>query len=203
MSRKTIFYIIFFAVLVIGFYLTMSVLIPGFGKSRVEPIGRVQPFSFTNQDGRIMTEKEVAGKVFVAEYFFTTCKTWCPIMHNNMRLVYDRYKNENDFLILSHTSDPATDSAARLKKYADSLNVNTSKWIFLTGTKDSLYKQARYSYRIDDPNNNPLSSEVDFIHSQFFSLVDKKGVVRNIYEGNQKGDVERMIKEINVLLKEK
>ena len=120
-----------------------------------------------------------------------------------MRLVYDRYKNENDFLILSHTSDPATDSAARLKKYADSLNVNTSKWIFLTGTKDSLYKQARYSYRIDDPNNNPLSSEVDFIHSQFFSLVDKKGVVRNIYEGNQKGDVERMIKEIDVLLKEK
>ena len=70
MSRKTIFYIVFFAVLVIGFYLTMSVLIPGFGKSRVEPIGRVQPFSFTNQDGRIMTEKEVAGKVFVAEYFF-------------------------------------------------------------------------------------------------------------------------------------
>ena len=203
MSRKTIFYIVFFAVLVIGFYVTMSFLIPGFGKSRVEPIGRVQPFAFTNQDGRIMTEKEVAGKVFVAEYFFTTCKTWCPIMHNNMRLVYDRYKNENDFLILSHTSDPATDSAARLKKYADSLNVNTSKWIFLTGTKDSLYKQARYSYRIDDPNNNPLSSEVDFIHSQFFSLVDKKGVVRNIYEGNQKGDVERMIKEIDVLLKEK
>ena len=203
MSRKTIFYIVFFAVLVIGFYVTMSFLVPGFGKPRIEPIGRVQPFAFSNQDGRLITEKDVEGKVFVAEYFFTTCKTWCPIMHNNMKMVYERYKNENDFLILSHTSDPGTDSAARLKKYADSLNVNTSKWIFLTGAKDSLYKQARYSYRIDDPNNNPLSSDVDFIHSQFFSLVDKKGVVRNIYEGNQKGDVERMIKEINVLLKEK
>lgn len=203
MSRKTIFYIVFFAVLVIGFYVTMSFLVPDFGKSKVEPIGRVQPFAFSDQDGRVVTEKDVQGKVFVAEYFFTTCKTWCPIMHANMRMVYDRYKNEPDFLILSHTSDPATDSAARLKKYADSLNVNTSKWIFLTGAKDSLYKQARYSYRIDDPNNNPLSSDVDFIHSQFFSLVDKKGVVRNIYEGNQKGDVERMIKEIGVLLKEK
>jgi protein SCO1 len=203
MSRKTIFYIVFFAVLVIGFYATMSFLVPDFGKSKVEPIGRVQPFAFINQDGNIVTEKDVQGKVFVAEYFFTTCKTWCPIMHTNMKMVYDRYKNESDFLIVSHTSDPATDSAARLKKYADSLNVNTSKWIFLTGTKDSLYKQARYSYRIDDPNNNPLSGEIDFIHSQFFSLVDKKGVVRNIYEGNQKGDVERMIKEIAVLLKEK
>jgi len=181
----------------------MSWLIPGFGKSRLEPIGRVSPFSFTNQDGKKVTEKDVAGKVFVAEYFFTTCKTWCPIMHANMKTVYERFKNEKDFLILSHTSDPGTDSAARLKKYADSLNVDTGKWIFLTGTKDSLYRQARYSYKIDDPNNNPLNGEIDFLHSQFFSLVDKKGVVRNIYEGNERKDVEKMIKEIVVLLKEK
>ena len=203
MSRKTIFYIIFFFLLVIGFYLTMSWLIPGFGKSRLAPIGRVSPFSFINQDGNKVTEKDVAGKVFVAEYFFTTCKSWCPIMHANMKLVYDEFKNEKDFLILSHTSDPATDSAARLKKYADSLNVDTGKWIFLTGTKDSLYKQARYSYKIDDPHNNPLSNDVDFLHSQFFSLVDKKGVVRKIYEGIDRNDVERMMKEIEVLLKEK
>ena len=120
-----------------------------------------------------------------------------------MRIVYDRFKNEKDFLILSHTSDPATDSAATLKRYADSMNVDTDKWIFLTGTKDSLYRQARHSYKIDDPNNNPLSNEVDFLHSQFFSLVDKKGNVRSIYEGNERKDVERMINEIEVLLKEK
>ena len=203
MSRKIIFYIVFFFLLVIGFYFIMSWLIPGFGKSRLEPIGRVSPFSFTNQDGKKVTEKDVAGKIFVAEYFFTTCKSICPIMNANMKLVYEQFKNEKDFLILSHTSDPATDSAARLKKYADSLNVDTGKWIFLTGTKDSLYRQARYSYKIDDPNNNPLNNEIDFIHSQFFSLVDKKGVVRNIYEGNVRNDVERMIKEIEVLLKEK
>ena len=203
MSRKTIFYIVFFAVLVVAFYLTMNFLVPGFGKSKLEPIGKVLPFAFTNQDGKTVTEKDVSGKVFVAEYFFTTCKTWCPIMHGNMMMVYNKFKDEKDFLILSHTSDPGTDSAARLKRYADSLNVNTSKWIFLTGTKDSLYKQARYSYHIDDPKNYPLGNDIDFIHSQWFSLIDKKGVVRHIYEGNIKGDVERMMKEIDVLLKEK
>jgi protein SCO1/2 len=203
MSKKTIFYIVFFLVLVLGFYFTMSSIIPGFGKSKLEPIGKVLPFAFANQDGKTVTEKDVKGKVLVVEYFFTTCKTLCPILHENMRVVYDKYRNENDLLILSHTSDPATDSAARLKKYADSMGVDTNKWIFLTGTKDSLYKQARFSYRIDDPNNNPLSNQVDFIHSQHFSLIDKKGIVRNIYEGNLKGDVERMMKEIDVLLKEK
>jgi protein SCO1/2 len=181
----------------------MGRLIPGFGKSKLEPIGRVLPFSFTNQDGKKVTEKDVAGKIFVAEYFFTTCKSICPIMNANMKIVYERFKNEKDFLILSHTSDPATDSAARLKKYADSMNVDTDKWIFLTGTKDSLYRQARHSYKIDDPNNNPLSNDVDFLHSQFFSLVDKNGNVRSIYEGNERKDVERMINEIEVLLKEK
>jgi len=203
MRRKTVFFIIFFFLLVIGFYYTMSQLIPGFGKSRLAPIGRVLPFAFTNQDGKKVTEQDVAGKVFVAEYFFTTCKSICPIMNTNMKIVYERFKNEKDFLILAHTCDPGTDSAERLKKYADSLNVDTDKWIFLTGTKDSLYRQARHSYKIDDPNNNPLSNEVDFLHSQFFSLVDKKGNVRSIYEGNERKDVERMINEIEALLKEK
>src|SRR4029079_3437076 len=132
MSRKTIFYIVFFFLLVIGFYYTMGRLIPGFGKSRLAPIGRVLPFAFTNQDGKKVTEQDVAGKVFVAEYFFTTCKSWCPIMHANMRIVYDRFKNEQDCFILSHTIHPATYSAATLKKYADSMNVDTGKWIFLT-----------------------------------------------------------------------
>ena len=203
MSRKTVFYIVFFIVLVIGFYFTMSQLVPGFGNSKLEPIGRVLPFSFTNQDGQTVTENDVAGKVFVAEYFFTTCKSICPVMNGNMRKVYDRFKNDTDFLILSHTSDPKNDSVPALKKYADSLQVNTDKWIFLTGLKDSLYKQARYSYKIDDPNNNPINSDQDFIHSQFFSLVDKQGVVRNIYEGIQLSEVEKMMKEIELLLKEK
>lgn len=202
MSRKTIFYIIFFAVIFAGFYATMSFLVPGFGKSKLPPIGKVMPFSFTNQDGGKTTEKDVEGKVFVSEYFFTTCKSICPIMNGNMLKVYDQFKNEPDFLILSHTSDPKNDSAQALKKYAEGLGVDTKKWIFLTGDKASLYKQARYSYKIDDPNNNPIGTEEDFIHSQFFALVDKKGNVRNIYDGRYMNEVDKMMKEIEMLLKE-
>ena len=203
MSRKIIFYIVFFVVLVIGFYVSMSFLVPGFGKSKLEPIGRVLPFAFTNQQGKTITENDVAGKVFVAEYFFTTCKNICPVMNGNMKKVYDRFKNKNDFLILSHTSFPEEDSVPVLKRYADSLGADPQKWMFLTGRKDSLYKQARYSYKIDDPNNNLTDIKQDFIHSQFFSLVDKNGVVRNIYDGLKPSEVEKMIAEIEVLLKEK
>ena len=202
MSKKTIFYISFFVVLVLGFYWIMTKLIPDFSKSRFEPIGRVLPFSFTNQDGKLFTENDVSGKVFVAEYFFTTCKSICPRMNGNMKTVYERFKNEKDFLILSHTCDPETDSAARLKKYADSMDVVTSKWIFLTGRKDSLYHQARYSYKIDDPNNNLMSIEQDFLHSQFFALVDKKGRVKKIYDGLKQSEVETMMADIKQLLKE-
>lgn len=202
MKKKTIFYIVFFAILVVGFYLTMSFMIPGFGKSRLPPIGKVNPFTFINQDGNKVTEQDVKGKVFVAEYFFTTCKGICPIMNGNMQKVYNTFKDEKDFLILSHTSDPKNDSAQALKNYADSLNVDTKKWIFLTGDKAGLYKQARYSYKIDDPKNNPLDTEEDFIHSQYFALVNKKGEVKNIYDGRFMEEVDKMMKEIDVLLKE-
>ena len=120
-----------------------------------------------------------------------------------MKTVYNRFKNENDFLILSHTSFPEEDSVPVLKRYADSLGADPGKWFFLTGRKDSLYKQARYSYKIDDPNNNLIDIKQDFIHSQFFSLVDKKGVVRNIYDGLKPSEVEKMTREIEKLLKEK
>jgi protein SCO1 len=203
MSKKAVFYTVFFTALVFIFYFTMTRLIPDFGKSKLEPIGRLMPFAFINQDGNTVTQQDVEGKVFVAEYFFTTCTNICPVMNTNMKTVYDRFKDEPGFMILSHTSDPKKDSASVLKKYADSLGVDTRKWIFLTGLKDSLYKQARYSYKIDDPNNNPVGNQVDFLHSQFFSLVDKKGAVRNIYDGLIPGEVEKMMKDIENLLKEK
>jgi protein SCO1/2 len=203
MSRKTLYYTIFFATLVIGFYIVMSQVVPDFAKTKLPPIGRVMPFSFINQDGKTITEKNVEHKVFVAEYFFTTCKSICQRMNTNMKKVYERFKNEDGFLILSHTCDPGTDSAAQLKKYSDSLGVNTDKWIFLTGRKDSLYKQARYSYKIDDPNNNLQNIEQDFLHSQFFALVDKEGNVKKIYDGIKQSEVDIMIADIEKLLKEK
>ena len=142
-------------------------------------------------------------KFFAAEYFFTTCPSICPRMNENMKKVYEEFKNEKEFLILSHTSDPGKDSASRLKKFADSLGVETDKWVFLTGRKDSLYRQARYSYKIDDPNNNLQNIEQDFLHSQFFALVDKEGRVKKIYDGLKPSEVNEMIGDIKQLLKEK
>jgi len=202
MNRKTIFYIVFFFLLVLGFYYTMSQLIPGFGKSRLEPIGRVAPFSFTNQDGKKFTQRDVEGKVYVANYFFTTCKSICPRMNNEVKKVYEHFKAENDFLILSHSSDPGTDSSTRLKRYADSMGVTTKNWIFLTGRKDSLYRQARVSYKIDDPNNNVQSIDEDFLHTQFLALVNKKGEVVKIYDGLKQSEISELIKDTEKLLKQ-
>lgn len=202
MSRKTIFYIIFFSVLVVAFYAVLINVIPGFTKSKLPPISYVQPFSFTNQDGKRITEKDVRGKVYLANYFFTTCKTVCPRMNNEVRKVYEHFKSERNFLILSHTSDPGTDSAARLKAYADSIGVTTPTWIFLTGPKDSLYRQARLSYRIDDPNNNVVNIDDDFLHTQFLALVNKKGEVVKIYDGLRNAEIDQLIKDAEKLLQE-
>jgi protein SCO1/2 len=190
-------------VLAVGFYLVLIAFNPGIGRKSMPPISYVRPFSFTNQEGKQVTEKDVLGKVYVAEYFFTTCKGICPKMNNNMKLVYEKFKDKKDFLILSHTCDPETDSVAQLKKYSDSLGVNTNQWMFLTGRKDSLYTMARISYTIDDPANNLKSIDDDFLHTQFWALVDRNGDVRKIYDGLKGSEVRQLIKDAERLLKEK
>jgi protein SCO1/2 len=203
MSKKALFYTAFFIVLAVAFYFILVRLIPGFDKKQVAPVSFIRPFSFQNQDGKTVTEKDVAGKVFVAEYFFTTCPGICREMNENMRIVYDALKEEKDFLILSHTCDPDTDSVQQLKKYADGMNVDTDRWIFLTGRKDSLYNMARVSYTIDDPNDNLVNMEDDFMHSQLWALVDRKGDVRKIYDGLKEAEVRQLVKDAEKLLKDK
>jgi protein SCO1 len=194
MSRKSLFYIIFFSLLVLGFYLVVITIIP-------HPKPDYPAFSFTNQDGKTITERDVAGKVYAVNYFFTTCRGTCPKMNGNMKKVYDHFKNVDGFLILSHTSDPAVDSPAKLRKYADSLKVSTDKWIFLTGRKDSLYYKARFRYGIDDPANNVKNPDDDFLHTQFVALVDKDGKVTKIYDGLKPVEINELISDADRLLK--
>ncbi|WP_114790369.1 SCO family protein [Niabella yanshanensis] len=201
MRKKTIYYIVFFVALSVVFYGIVSWFIPGYNDRKLEPISKVARFQFTNQDGRAVTNKDVDGKVYVAEFFFTTCPGICPMMNDNMKQVYEKFKNEPDFRILSYTCDPQTDSAARLKVYADSLKVDTRKWIFLTGRKDSLYKMARFSYSIDDPKNNLANIEDDFLHSQFWALVNRKGEVMAVYDGLEKREINGLMKDIEKELK--
>ena len=195
MSKKATFYSVFFVALVTIFFLTVRPWI-----KRKDTISVVQPFEFINQDGKIVTDKDVEGKVYVAEYFFTTCRGVCPRLNANMKKVYDRFKDEKDFLILSHTSDPERDSVRQLKKYADSMGVNTSKWMFLTGRKDSLYTTARISYTIDDPANNLRNIDDDFLHTQYWALVNRQGQVKKIYDGLKDREVRAIIKEIEKTL---
>lgn len=195
MSKKTMIYVGFFVLLVSIFYIVVR---PWIKKN--DTISPIQPFSFINQDGKIISDKDVEGKVYVAEYFFTTCPGICPTMNTNMKRVYEQFKNEKDFLILSHTSDPERDSVPVLKRYADSMGVNTAKWIFLTGRKDSLYTTARISYTIDDPANNMKNIQDDFLHTQFWALVNKKGEVKKIYDGLKDSEINAMMKEIKKML---
>jgi protein SCO1/2 len=204
MNRKTGFYIAFFMALFLVFYFTLRQIIPGYGKAKLPVLSYIQPFSFLNQEGKVISNRDVEGKVFVAEYFFTTCRGICPKMNNNLKQVYQQFLQEPDFLILSHTVDPLTDSVGRIREYADSMRLDAHKWWMLTGRKDSLYQMARSSYLLDDPKNNSSNVDEQFIHTQFFALVDRRGQVRKIYDGlkNQEildlqTDIRRLLREAN------
>jgi protein SCO1/2 len=202
MPTKTKFYLLFFTILLLAFYYFVFRGTDNW-KVKMPVLSYVQPFSFTNQDGEAVTDKNLLNKITVVEYFFTTCKGICPKLNTNMKQVYEIYKNEPDFQILSHTCNPDTDSVSVLKHYSDSLQVNTKKWIFLTGRKDSLYQMARGSYLLDDPKNNVEKIEDQFIHTQFFALVDRQGKVRGkIYDGLKVLEVEQLKQDISKLLKE-
>ncbi len=203
MSKRGWIYLVFFVALALVFYAVLALVIPGYTKKGVAPVSYVRPFRFVTQDSTPFTEQDVNGKIYVASYFFTTCKGICPKMNNYLKEVYDELHTNHDFLLLSHTCDPETDSVVQLKKYADSLGVNTQKWIFLTGRKDSLYYAARISYTIDDPANNLTSVEDDFLHTQFWALVDRNGDVKKIYDGLKESEVKQLIADTRKLLSEK
>lgn len=190
-------------VIIAGFWILLSKT-KGFFDIKLPVMSYVQPFSFTDQNGKEVTGDTFDGKVYVAEYFFTTCKGICPKMNANMQIVYDKYKDEKDFAILSHTSMPETDSVPLMKDYEERiLGKNptfTASWYFVTGSKDSLYKMARQSYLLDSDHNNYTNIEDEFIHTQFFALIDKQMRVRGVYDGLEREEITRLNKDIKELL---
>lgn len=201
-TKARLVYIAFFIVLVAAFYYFLFKGTDNW-KVKLPTLSYVQPFHFQNQDGEVVTEKVYQNKITVVEYFFTTCKGICPRLNTNMKLLYAEFKNEPDFQIVSHTCNPGTDSVAVLKKYADSLGVDTKKWIFVTGRKDSLYQMARGSYLLDDPKNNVININDQFIHTQFFALIDRNGKVRGkIYDGLKTHEINQLKVDIRRLLKD-
>jgi protein SCO1/2 len=161
---------------------------------------KIGPFQFVDQDSSMITNETVRNKIYVADFFFTSCRTICPIMKTQMLRVYDSIKNEKDVLLLSHTIDPEYDTVALLHDYADRLGVKSDKWHFLTGIKDSIYNIAQKSYfatALED------KTEPDgFIHSGAFLLIDKEQRIRGKYDGTKEDDVNRLLGDIERLKKE-
>ncbi len=165
----------------------------------------VGPFSFVNQDGKTITEQDVAGKIRVVEYFFTTCKGICPKMNENMNKVYEEFRGNKNVVILSHTVDPRKDTVEALKAYSLRFDADPAQWIFLTGDKKELYDIARYGYLVSASEDTAtVDIQSDFIHTNYFALVDGHGRIRSkYYDGTDEVSVKELIKDIHILLKEK
>jgi protein SCO1/2 len=205
MKKKIFFYVGFFVVLITAFFFF---LFSGtdYYKVKLPVINYVQNFSFTSQDGKTVNEHDVDGKVYVADYFFTTCKGICPKMNANLAAIFEKFRDDSDFAIVSHTSLPETDTVPLLKAYEEKMIGKNpqfaAKWYFVTGTKDSLYKMARQSYLLDNDKNNSINIKDHFIHTQFFALVDKQRRVRGIYDGLKEDELQRLQEDIEKLLQE-
>ncbi|MBK9283689.1 MAG: SCO family protein [Sphingobacteriaceae bacterium] len=160
----------------------------------------IPDFEFTDQDNKKVTKSTLANKVYITEYFFTTCQSICPVMNKNLEKVYAEFKKRDDFLILSHTVDPETDSVPVLKNYANAHGVNDEKWKFVTGDKKALYDVARKGYLLNAEEGN--GGPEDFIHTQNFALIDKDFHIRGYYDGTDVAEIERLIQETHLLLQE-
>ena len=155
----------------------------------------IADFSLTNQNGKTITQKDYNGKIYIADFFFTTCPTICPIMTKNMASIQN--KVGNDVLLLSHSVTPQIDSVAQLKKYALEKGVDDSKWNLVTGDKKQIYDLARKSYLAvkTDGDGGPY----DMIHTENFILVDKERRIRGFYDGTKMEDVERLMSDLEIL----
>mgnify|MGYP000308058654 CR=1 FL=1 len=152
-------------------------------------------FKFVNQFGDTITEKDIAGKIFIADFFFINCPSICPRMKSQMLRVYEKYRNRKDFLILSHTIDPKRDTVEALNAYAKKLDIEGG-WYFLTGDKDELYSIAdKYLISAEEDPQSPGG----FAHSGNFILVDKQGNIRGYYDGTNEESVNKLIKDIEKL----
>ena len=157
----------------------------------------IAPFRFVDQDSASVTHETFRDKIYVADFFFTTCRTICPIMKTQMLRVYEATKEMPDVLILSHTIDPDYDTVALLHDFARRLGVESSRWHFVTGVKDSIYKIAQTSYFATAMEDK---TEPDgFIHSGAFLLIDRQGRIRGKYDGTKEADVDRLIRDIKRL----
>ncbi len=179
--------------------------LPVYGEKIQTPDGEiahsVPPFEFINQLGEAVSDKDIAGKIWVANYIFTSCPTICPQMTRNLQPVHDYYRNDIEVQMLSFTVDPKRDQPERLKKFAERYNVQHEKWYFLTGEKKALYRLARKGFYLSATEGD--GDKGDFIHSENVVLIDQNRRIRGIYNGTDEKAIRQLMNDINKLKKEK
>lgn len=163
----------------------------------VKKYHKIADFSLTNQNGKTITQNDYKGKIYVADFFFTTCQTICPIMTDHMRDIQKEIINDDDIMLLSHSVTPVKDSVAQLKKYAKLKGVNDAKWNLVTGDKKQIYELARKSYLAVKSVGN--GDQYDMIHTENFMLIDKKRQIRGFYDGTDPEAISKLIKDIEKL----
>ena len=163
----------------------------------VKKYHRIADFSLINQNGDTITQENYRGKIYVADFFFTTCPTICPIMTANLVEVQAALVNDPEVLLLSHSVTPEIDTVAQLKKYAIEKGVNDAKWNLVTGDKKQIYELARKSYLAvqEDGDGGPF----DMIHTENFILVDKQRRIRGFYDGTKEEEMDRLLSDIEIL----
>ncbi|WP_062057048.1 SCO family protein [Aquimarina longa] len=161
---------------------------------------KISDFKLTNQNGEEITQQNYKDKIYVADFFFTTCQTICPIMTGHMKEIQDRLQDDQEVLLLSHSVTPEIDSVARLKRYAIEKGVDDTKWNLVTGNKKEIYDLARKSYLAakSDGDGGPY----DMVHTENFILVDTKKRIRGFYDGTKPEDIDQLLEDISVLKNE-
>jgi protein SCO1 len=171
------------------------------GKTVIDTIYQTIPeFSFINQDSSIVTDKTFKDKIYVADFFFTSCPSICPIMHRNMLKVYKEFKDNPEVKILSHSIDSKYDTPSVLKNYASKLGVTGNQWEFVRGSRDSIYAIAEKNYLTSVGEDKAAAG--GFIHQGWFILVDKEKRLRGAYDGTNEEQITQLISDMHVLLRE-
>ncbi len=158
---------------------------------------KIADFSLVNQNGETITQNTYKDKIYVADFFFTTCQTICPIMTDHMYQIQKEIISDDEVMLLSHSVTPQIDSVAQLKRYAKEKGVIDRKWNLVTGDKKQIYQLARKSYLAVKTDGN--GDEYDMIHTENFMLIDKKRQIRGFYDGTLTEDIDRLLEDIEIL----
>jgi len=169
------------------------------GKKTVDTVFREIPaFELFNQDSAIVNERSFEGSIYVADFFFTSCPTICPVMHRNLLKVYEKYKGDTRVKFASHTIDVKYDTPSKLKAYAEKLGIDGTQWEFLWGSRDEIYALAERNYLVSASEDKRAPG--GFVHQGYLVLVDKQRRIRGAYDGTEDEEVAQLMKDMDILL---